>query len=176
LAESSFFVRAGTGWRLDLREGKVTEKDTHFASASVAFERLREMAHDPSPTKAEAVSRTETKPLAVRPEIEIVRDLLAVARMACSDLSPDAKSALGTLLMVTAMLCEQGRRIETDVQNLIKAASMACAELPAEKGGALRTLLRVASQKLSEVGSAAPNGDAPVYDLPGRTLRPGFEH
>ena len=153
----------------------MTEKDTQFASANVAFERLREMAHDPSPTEAEAVSRAETKPLAVRPEIEIVRDLLAVARMACSDLPPDAKSAMGTLLMVTAMLCEHWPRIDRDVQNLIKAASMACAELPAEKGGALRTLLRIASQKLSEVGSPARSDNAADVNLPGR-LRPGFDH
>lgn len=152
----------------------MTEKDTQFASANVAFERLREMVHDPSPTKAEAVSRAQTKPPGVRAEIVIVRDLLVVARMACGDLQPDAKSAMGTLLMVIAMLCDQGSRIDRDVQNLIEAASMACAELPAEKSDALRTLLRIASQKLSEVGSAAPNGDAANVDLPGRTLRPGY--
>ena len=74
--------------------------------------------------------------------------------MACSDLPPDARSALRTLLLVIAMLCKEGSRIERDIQDLISAASMACAELPPEKGSALRTLLRIASRELSDVPAA----------------------
>jgi hypothetical protein len=108
-------------------------------------------------------------------ENEMVGDLLAVARMACSDLPPNARNALRTLFLVITMLCKPGSRIDRDVKDLIEAASMACAELPPEKRSALRTLLRIASRKLSEVGTANRN-DTAVFDLPGRPLRPGFQN
>jgi hypothetical protein len=90
--------------------------------------------------------------------------------MACSDLPPDARSPLRTLLLVITMLCKPGSRIERDIQDLIEVATMACAELPPEKSSALRTLLRFASRKLSEVGTVARNDPATVVDLPGRPL------
>ena len=134
----------------------MTERDTQLGSAHVAIERLWEMARDPSPVRAEAVNKAQT----TRPEIEIVGDLLTVAKMACSDLPPDARSALRTLLLVITMLCKPGSSIDTDIQDLIEAASMACAELPREKGSALRTLLRVASQKLSEAPRRQAGGSS----------------
>jgi uncharacterized membrane protein len=154
----------------------VVEKDIQPASRSVAYERLWEMARDPSPIKAEAVNQAQTKPLGVGADIEIVGDLLVAARMACSDLPPDARSALRTILLVITMLCKPGSRIDRDVQDLIEVTSMACAELPHEKGRALRTLLRIASRKLSEVATAARNDSAAVVDLPGSSLRPGYEN
>lgn len=152
----------------------MAEQDTQLASANVASERLWQMARDPSRVNAEALNRSQTKSLGVHPEIEVVGDLLAVARMACSDLPPDARRALRTLLLVIAMLCEPGPRIQTDIQDLIDAASMACADLPPEKGRALRTLLRIASRKVSEVGSAR-NDSAAIVDLAGSQLRPGLK-
>jgi hypothetical protein len=139
-------------------EGKVTEKDTQFASANVALERLLEMAREAGSPKAEAVNQVQSTPPGVRPEIEVVGDLLMAARMACSDLPPDASSPLRVLLLVIALLCESGSRIERDIQDLISAASMACGELPPEERGALRTLLRVASGNLGEADTAAAGG------------------
>ena len=153
----------------------MTEKDTQFVSANVTFERLRDMANDFSPIKAEAPNQAQTSPSDTPAENEIVGDLLMVARMACSDLAPDARNALRTLLLVITMLCKPGSRIERDVKDLIEVASMACAELPPEKRSALRTLLRIASRKLSAVGTANRN-DTAVVDLPGRPLRPGFQN
>jgi hypothetical protein len=115
-------------------EGEVTEKDTQFASPNLAFERLRDMAKDFSPIKAEALNQAQTTPSGMSSENEIVGDLLMVARMACSDLPPDARNALRTLLLVITMLCKPGSRIDRDVKDLIEVASMACAELPPEKG------------------------------------------
>jgi len=140
----------------------VTERDTQLGSADVAFGRLWEMARDAGPPKAEAVNQAQSTSLDVRPEIEVVGDLLTAARMACSDLPPDARSPLRTLLLVITMLCKPGSRIERDIQDLIEVATMACAELPLEKGRALRTLLRFASRKLSEVGTVARNDSATV--------------
>jgi hypothetical protein len=132
----------------------VTEKDTQYPSANVVLERLLETAREAGLPKSEAVNQAHTTPSGVRPHIEVVADLLMAARMACSDLPPDARSALRTLLLVIAMLCKEGTRIERDIQDLISAASMACAELPREKGSALRTLLRIASRELSDVPTA----------------------
>jgi hypothetical protein len=132
----------------------VTEKDTQFASANVALERLLEMAREAGLPKPEAANPAHTIQSAVRPKIEVVADLLMAARMACSDLSPDARNPLRTLLLVIAMLCKEGSRIERDIEDLILAASMACGELPREKGSALRTLLRIASRELSDVSTA----------------------
>jgi hypothetical protein len=160
-------------------EGKVTEKDTQFASANVALERLLEMAREAGSPKAEAVNQVQSTPPGVRPEIEVVGDLLMAARMACSDLPPDASSPLRVLLLVIALLCESGSRIERDIQDLISAASMACGELPREKASALRTLLRFASRKLTEVGTATRNDTAAIVDLPGRpfpSIRSGHEN
>jgi hypothetical protein len=154
----------------------VTERHTELGSADVSFGRLWEMARDAGPPKAEAVNQAQTTPLGVRPEIEVVGDLLMAARMACSDLPPDARSPLRTLLLVITMLCKPGSRIERDIRDLIEVAAMACAELPPEKGRALRTLLRFASGKLSEVGTVARNDSATIVDLPGRPLRPGYEN
>ena len=154
----------------------MTEKETQFASANITFERLRDMDNDFSPIKAEALNRAQTTPSAMPSENEIVGDLLVVARMACSDLPPDARNALRTLLLVITMLCKPGSRIDRDVKDLIEVASMACAELPPEKRSALRTLLRIASRKLNEVGAANRNDTAAVVDLPGRPLRPGFQN
>ena len=154
----------------------MTEKDTQLRSAGVAFERLWEMARDAGPPKAEAVNQAQSTPLDARPEIEVVGDLLMAARMACSDLPPDARSPLRTFLLVITMLCKPGSRIERDIQDLIEVATMACAELPPEKGRALRTLLRFASRKLSEVRTVARNDSATVVDLPGRSLRPGYDN
>ena len=124
----------------------------------------------PAHLKAEAVNQAQSTSLDVRPEIEVVGDLLTAARMACSDLPPDARSPLRTLLLVITMLCKPGSKIERDIQDLIEVATMALAELPPEKGRALRTLLRFASRKLSEVGTVARNDSATVVDLPGRPL------
>jgi hypothetical protein len=157
-------------------EDEVTEKDTQFVSANVTFERLRDMANDFSPIKAEAPNQAQTTPSSMPSENEIVGDLLMAARMACSDLSPDAKNALRTLLLVITMLCKPGSRIDRDVKDLIDVASMACAELPPEKGSALRTLLRIASRKLTEIGGAARNDTTAIVDLPGRPLRPGHQN
>ena len=132
----------------------MTEKDTQFASAKVALERLLEMGRDAGPPKAEAVNQTHTTPQSVRPQIEVAADLLMAAGMACSDLPPEARRALRTLFLVIAMLCKEPVRIEKDIQDLILAASMACGELPREKGCALRTLLRIASRELSDVPTA----------------------
>jgi hypothetical protein len=154
----------------------VTKRDTQLGSADVAFGRLWEMARDTSPPRAEAVNQAQTTPLDVRPEIEVVGDLLMAARMARSDLPLDARSPLRTLLLVIAMLCKPESRIEKDIQDLIEVAAMACAELPPEKGSALRTLLRFVSRKLSEIGTVARNDSATVVDLPGRPLRPGYEN
>jgi len=156
--------------------GEMAEKDVQFAGAKVAYERLSEMTRDPSPIRAEAVNQAQTKTPGVRADIEIVGDLLVVARMACSDLPSDARSALRTILLVITMLCKSGSRIDRDVHDLIEVTSMACAELPHEKGRALRTLLRIASRKLSELGTAARNDSAAVVDLPGGSLRPGYEN
>jgi hypothetical protein len=151
-------------------EDEVTEKDTQFAGGSVSFERLRDMANDFSPIKAEAFNQAQTTPSATHSENEIVGDLLVVARMACSDLPADARNALRTLLLVITMLWKPGSRIDRDVKDLIDVASMACAELPPEKGSALQTLLRIASRKLTEIGDAARNDSAAMVDLPGRPL------
>jgi hypothetical protein len=126
--------------------------------------------------KVEAVNQAQTTPSSVRPDIEAVGDLLMAARMACSDLPPDARSPLRTLLLVITMLCKPGSRIERDIQDLIEVAAMACAELPPEKGSALRTLLRFASRRISEVGTVARNDSAAIVDLPGRPLSPGYEN
>jgi len=133
----------------------VTEKDTQFASANVALERLLQMAREAGPPKAETVNQAQAQPTpsGVHPGIGVVADLLMAARMACSDLPPEAR-ALRTLFLVIAMLCKEGSRIERDIQDLISAASMACGELPREKGSALRTLLRIASGELSDVPAA----------------------
>jgi hypothetical protein len=131
----------------------VTEKDTQYPSANVALERLLEMAREAGLPKSEAVNQAHTTPSGVRPQIEVVADLLMAARMACSDLPPEAR-ALRTLFLVIAMLCKEGSRIERDIQDLISAASMGCGELPREKGSALRTLLRIASRELSDVPTA----------------------
>ena len=157
-------------------EDEVTEKDTQFVSANVTFERLQDLANDFSPIKAVAPNQTQTSPSDMPLENDIVGDLLAAARMACSDLPPNARNALRTLLLVITMLCKPGSRIDRDVKDLIEVASMACAELPPEKRSALRTLLRIASRKLNEVGTAARNDSAAVVDLPGRPLRPGFQN
>jgi hypothetical protein len=154
----------------------VTEKDTQYPSANVALERLLEMAREAGLPKSEAVNQAHTTPSGVRPQIEVVADLLMAARMACSDLPLDARSPLRTLLLVITILCKPGSRIERDIQDLIEVAAMACAELPPEKGSALRTLLRFASRKISEVGTVARNDSATVVDLPGRPLRPGYEN
>ena len=154
----------------------MTEKETQFASANITFERLRDMDNDFSPIKAEALNRAQTTPSAMPSENEIVGDLLVVARMACSDLPPDARNALRTLLLVITMLCKPGSRIDRDVKDLIDVASMACAELPPEKGSALRTLLRIVSRKLTEIGGAARNDTAAIVDIPGRPLRPGYQN
>jgi hypothetical protein len=143
----------------------VTEKDTQFASANVALERLLEMAREAGLPKSEAVNQVQPTPPDVRPEIEVVADLLMAARMACTDLSPDARSPLRTLLLVIAMLCKEGSRIERDIQDLISAASMACGELPQEKGSALRTLLRIASRELSEFPAATRSSLAATHEL-----------
>jgi hypothetical protein len=90
-------------------EGKVTEKDTQYPSANVALERLLEMAGEAGLPKSEAVNQAHTTPSGVRPQIEVVADLLMAARMACSDLPPDARSALRTLLLVIAMLCTHSK-------------------------------------------------------------------
>jgi len=131
----------------------VTEKDTQYPSANVALERLLEMGREAGLPKSEAVNQAHTTPSGARPQIEVVADLLMAARMACSDLPPEAR-ALRTLFLVIAMLCKEGSRIERDIQDLISAASMACGELPPEKGSALRTLLRIASRELSDVPTA----------------------
>ena len=154
----------------------MTEKDTQLRSADVAFGRLWEMARDAGPPKVEAVNQAQTTPSSVRPDIEAVGDLLMAARMACSDLPPDARSPLRTLLLVITMLCKPESRIERDIQDLIEVAAMACAELPPEKGSALRTLLRFASRRISEVGTVARNDSAAIVDLPGRPLSPGYEN
>jgi hypothetical protein len=154
----------------------VTERDTQLGSADVAFGRLWEMTRDAGTSKAEAVNQAQSTPLDVRPEIEVVGNLLVAARMACSDLPPDARSPLRTLLLVITVLCKPGSRIERDIQDLIGVASMACAELPPEKSSALRTLLRFASRKLTEAGTVTRNDSATVVDLPGRPLRPGYEN
>jgi hypothetical protein len=109
-------------------------------------------------------------------ENDIVGDLLAAARMACSDLPPNARNALRMLLLVITMHCKPGSRIDRDVKDLIEVASMACAELPPEKRSALLTLLCIASRKLNEVGTAVRNDTAAVVDLPGRPLRSGFQN
>ena len=85
----------------------MTEKDTQLPSANVALERLLEMAREAGLPKSEAVNQAHTTPSGVRPQIEVVADLLMAARMACSDLPPDARSALRTLLLVIAMLCKE---------------------------------------------------------------------
>jgi len=143
----------------------VTEKDTQYPSANVALERLLDMAREAGLPKSEAVNQAHTTPSGVRPQIEVVADLLMAARMACSDLPPDARSALRTLLLVIAMLCREGSRIERDIQDLISAASMACGELPREKGSALRTLLRIASRELSDVPTATRLNLAATHEL-----------
>ena len=74
----------------------MTEKDTQFVSANVTFERLRDMANDFSPIKAEAPNQAQTSPSDMPFENEIVGDLLGVARMACSDLPPNANTGDGT--------------------------------------------------------------------------------
>jgi len=80
----------------------VTEKDTQYPSANVALERLLEMAREAGLPKSEAVNQAHTTPSGVRPQIEVVADLLMAARMACSDLPPDARSALRTLLRIAS--------------------------------------------------------------------------
>jgi len=97
----------------------VTEKDIQFASANVALERLLKMACEAGLSKSEAVYQAQPTPSGVCPQIEVVADLLMAARMACSDLPSDARSALRTLLLVIAMLCKEGSRIERDVQDLL---------------------------------------------------------
>ena len=64
----------------------MTEKDTQYPSANVALERLLEMAREAGLPKSEAVKQAHTTPSGVRPQIEVVADLLMAARMACSDL------------------------------------------------------------------------------------------
>ena len=140
----------------------MTEKDTQFASANVTFERLRDMANDFSPTKAEAPNHVQTTPSAMPPENEIVGDLLVVARMACSDLPPDARNALRTLLLVITMLCKPGSRIDRDVKDLIEVASMACAEV--ELG-----LDDVGAQILAH---RVPRQTCPPRNLPDREMVP----
>ena len=139
---------------------------------------MMETGQDGDPTKTETVNQAQRAPPSVREavsEIEIVGNLLDAARMACSDLPPDARGPLQTLLSVTRMLCATAPGLERDVRDLIEAASMACGELPPKEGGALRTLLRVASGKLGEVksGIEARNDTATVGGLPWRRFGTG---